>query len=493
LRETLDEAGICTWLLDPSTGLVAVSETCERVFGWPREQLSDYASILALIHPEDRPSRAKIINRVLREGGTYQFDCRMVCSENEVRWLRSRGRVELGPGGKPLWLRGVAFSIDDQKRAEEALRARDEHLRSILDTLPEAVLVVDGQNLIRSFSPKAERLFGYVAQEVVGQPMSILVPGYAREPTKRRHRPKRAEGGRAAKAASTVSAFRRDGTSFPVELSVGSIVSGGETLFTVLVDDVTVQEKAEVRLQELEAELMHVSRLSAMGEMASAMAHELNQPLCAVSSLVGACELLLERNGAEGAQRAHGVLKEAAEQVLRAGQILRRLRDFVLRGDLERRLEPVLDLMIDAASLALAGAKEQGVTVRFHHDPAAKLIIVDRIQIQQVLVNLMRNAREAMLHATPAQLTLATEKTKDGMVRITVSDTGSGIPGEIADQLFQPFVTTKPSGMGVGLPISRTLVEAHGGRLWVESNEVGGASFQFTIPAAPDGEATDAE
>jgi two-component system sensor kinase FixL len=492
LRETLDEAGICTWSLDPATGVVVASETCQQVFGVPRSQLSDYGAILALIHPDDRPARAEIINQALREGGVYQFDCRVLCAGDGVRWLRSRGRVQLGASGRPLWLRGVVFSIDDQKRAEAALREHEEHLRSILQTLPEAAMVIDAKNLIRSFSPKAERLFCYKAREVVGRPMTILIPGYAREPTKRRHRPKRAEGGRAAKAAGTLTAFKRDGSSFPVELSVGAISSEAEVLFTLLVNDVTEQEKAEAQLQELQAELIHVSRLSAMGEMASALAHELNQPLCAVSSLTGACELILARDGADAVPRARAVLKEAAEQVLRAGQIVRRLRDFVLRGDLERRLEPVLDLMIDAASLALAGAKEQGVSVRFSHDPKAKLILVDRVQIQQVLVNLMRNAREAMLQAARRELTLTTEAIEDQMVRITVSDTGPGIPGEIADRLFETFVTTKPTGMGVGLPISLTIVEAHGGKLWVEDNEAGGATFRFTLPVMSDGDATDA-
>jgi two-component system, LuxR family, sensor kinase FixL len=174
-------------------------------------------------------------------------------------------------------------------------------------------------------------------------------------------------------------------------------------------------------------------------------------------------------------------LDKAADQALRAGQIIRRLRDFVARGESERRVENVKKLVEEASALALVGAKDQGVRVRFQFDPAVDLVLADKVQIQQVLLNLIRNAIEAMEESPKRELTIAAKPEDDNMIAISVADTGTGIAPEMTSQLFQPFVTTKRHGMGVGLSISRTIVEAHGGQILVESNPGGGTIFRFTI------------
>jgi two-component system sensor kinase FixL len=174
-------------------------------------------------------------------------------------------------------------------------------------------------------------------------------------------------------------------------------------------------------------------------------------------------------------------LERAAEQALRAGQIIRRLREFVSRGESERRVENLVKLIEEASALALVDVKEAGVRVSFDFDTRAAFVLVDKIQIQQVLHNLMRNAVEAMQDASRRELTVSTLLLDRETVRVDVSDTGSGIAPEIAEQLFQPFVTTKRQGMGVGLSISRTIVESHGGRLWADSNTDGGTVFRLTL------------
>ncbi|MEE7462914.1 PAS domain-containing sensor histidine kinase [Methylobacterium fujisawaense] len=494
LRQTLDEVGICVWSLDIPTGRATVSPTCARLFGVPPERLTTFAASQALVHPDDRQGRADAIQRALRDGGSYEVDYRVVRPDGHVCWLRSRGRVSLDADVRPARHRGVVLSIDEQKRAEEDIRAREAHLRSILDTVPEAMVVIDEAGLIHSFSAAAERLFGYAADEAVGRNVRILMP----EPMQGEHdgyldRYRRTRERRIIGTNRVVTGRRRDGSTFPMELAIGEMRSGEQVYFTGFINDLTEHQRTQARLQELQSELAHVSRLSAMGEMASALAHELNQPLGAIANYTKGCRRLLARPGPEAIAKTVEVLGKAAEQALRAGQIIRRLREFVARGETERRVEPVARLIEEASALALVGAREQGIVARVVVDPRVGSVLADRVQVQQVLVNLLRNAREAMQQGDRRELTVEARPVGGETVEITVSDTGPGIAAEVADRLFQPFVTTKRSGMGVGLSICRTIVEAHGGRLDVERNEAGGATFRLTLPAARVGDLPDGD
>jgi two-component system sensor kinase FixL len=184
-------------------------------------------------------------------------------------------------------------------------------------------------------------------------------------------------------------------------------------------------------------------------------------------------------------------LDKAAEQAVRAGQIIRRLRDFVSRGESERRVESIAKLVEEASALALVGAKDRGIRVQFKFHPAVDLVLADRVQIQQVILNLIRNAMDAMEDSPSRELSVSVTPVEDGFIRISVADSGTGIAPEIAEQLFQPFVTTKREGMGVGLSISRTIVETHGGKIWVEPGQNGGTIFHFTLMAVNQGDVGD--
>ncbi len=384
-----------------------------------------------------------------------------------------------------------------QRRNLEVRRAlleREAHLRSILDTVPDAMIVIDAQGIMQSFSTAAERLFGYAAADVIGRNISMLMP----EPDQSRHdsylrRYHETGEKRIIGTGRVVSGMRRDGSSFPMELAVGQMRSGDRVFFTGFITDVTERQQTQARLQELQSELVHVSRLTAMGEMASTLAHELNQPLAAISNYMKGCRRLLDQGNPELLPKVRDALDKGSEQAVRAGQIIRRLRDFVSRGETEKRVEPVSRLIDEASALALVGAAQQGIVTRMNLDPRASFVLADRVQVQQVLVNLLRNAADAMQDAARRELVLATALQEDGQVEISVADTGPGISDEVADRLFQPFVTTKATGMGVGLSISRTIVESHGGRLWVEPNAQGGATFRLTLPAAAVEEASDAD
>jgi two-component system sensor kinase FixL len=374
----------------------------------------------------------------------------------------------------------------------EHLLEREAHLQSILDTVPDAMVVIDERGVMRSFSAAAERLFGWRAEEMLGQNVRTLMP----QPYRDAHdgylgRYLTTGEKRIIGSGRVVVGERRDGSTFPMELAVGEMRSRGHPFFTGFVRDLSERQETEQRLQELQSELMHISRLTAMGEMASTLAHELNQPLSAIGAYVKGARRMID-GGADMRGEVSEALDKAAAQALRAGQIIKRLRDFVARGESERRVEPLTKLLEEASALALVGAKEFGVRVRYRFDPKADLVLADRVQVQQVVLNLIRNAIDAMADSPRRELLIAT-RAEGEWAAVTVADTGPGISPDVAAQLFQPFVTTKAHGMGVGLSISRTIIEAHGGKLWVEENPGGGAIFHFTLRTVSSDEVEDAD
>ncbi|RWA77674.1 PAS domain-containing sensor histidine kinase [Mesorhizobium sp. M1C.F.Ca.ET.193.01.1.1] len=374
--------------------------------------------------------------------------------------------------------------VSDLSFANAALQLREDHLRSILATVPDAMIVIDESGHIQSFSAAAETLFGYKASEVIGQNVKLLMPSpYREEHDAYMQRYLRTGERRIIGLGRTVTGKRKDGSTFPMELAVGEMHPGTGRFFTGFCRDLTERHRTEARMQEQQQELLHMARFTALGEMASTLAHEINQPLTAITNYLKGSRRLLEKSKDENAAMLQEAVEKAAEQALRAGDVIRRLRDFVSRGESERQVERLPTLIEDASSLALVGAREADVRVSYELDPAAELVLTDRIQIEQVLLNLMRNAVEAMQGAPRRELRVVAAARHDGMVEVGVIDTGPGLAPEVSAQLFQPFVTTKKQGMGVGLSICRTIVESHGGHIWAESMPGGGTAFRFTLRA----------
>ncbi len=371
--------------------------------------------------------------------------------------------------------------------------AREAHLQSILDTVPEAMIVIDERGIIQSFSSAAERLFGCRAAEAIGQNVSTLMPApYHENHDAYLQRYLNTGERRIIGIGRVVVGQRKDGSTFPMELAVGEMKSGDQRFFTGFIRDLTERQQTEARLQELQSELVHISRLTAMGEMASTLAHELNQPLSAIANYLRGSRRLLEGASDEKSAAMRDALDKAGDQAMRAGHIIRRLRDFVARGESERRVESITKLVEEASALALVGVKDLGIRVQFQFNPEIDLVIADRVQVQQVVLNLIRNAMDAMETSQTRDLVVAIAPAESGHVRISVTDSGSGISPEIAEQLFQPFITTKRHGMGVGLSISRAIVEAHNGRIWAEPNPTGGTIFHFTLAVVNQGDVDDA-
>jgi two-component system sensor kinase FixL len=367
------------------------------------------------------------------------------------------------------------------------------HLRSILDTVPDAMVVIDDVGRIMSFSRAAERLFGYAESELVGENVSALMPS----PDRERHdgyleRYKTTGEKRIIGIGRLVSGRRRDGTTFPMELAVGEARIGEQRVFTGFIRDLTERQEYEKRLHTLQDELAHVSRVTAMGTLATSIAHELNQPLTAIANYVETASDLLVDPTPDTVAVVREALDECARESIRAGQIVRRLRDYIARGETDRQVVPLGRLVSEASALAFVSVGSQAVEFDVRIGPDDR-VLVDRVQIQQVLLNLIRNAIEAMQESGRRELVISTSSGEDGMLMVSVADTGPGIAPEIASQLFQPFVTTKRQGMGVGLSISRTIVESHGGRIWVDPNPEGGTIFRFTVRAVTKEELGDAD
>ncbi|PTM94199.1 two-component system sensor kinase FixL [Mycoplana dimorpha] len=399
------------------------------------------------------------------------------------------GMVELAVFGCAVVL--IAVLAEVLRRARRALAqskaialTREAHLRSILDTVPDATVVSAADGTIISFNAAAVRQFGYAEEEVIGENLRILMP----EPYRGEHdgymqRYQKTGERRIIGIDRVVVGRRKDGSTFPMKLAVGEMKSGGERFFTGFIRDLTEREESAARLEQIQAELARLARLDELGEMASTLAHELNQPLSAIANYAHGCTRLLRDMDDTVATRMRGALEEVASQSLRAGQIIRHLREFVTKGETEKTPQNIRNLVEEAGALALVGSREIGVRTVFEYVPGAETVMVDRIQVQQVLINLMRNAVEAMRQVERRELTVRTMPVEADQIAVVVEDTGCGIPEEIVGRLFKPFVTTKANGMGVGLSISKRIVEAHGGEMTVSKNAAGGATFRFTLPA----------
>jgi two-component system sensor kinase FixL len=471
--------------VDPA-GLVTIwNRGAERIFGWSEEEVVGRSSAIffpteeqAAGKPEDDLAQARAEGRLAAERWQVRKDGTEFLAELTVTSLRDaegtlRGYAE------------VLRDITDRRASARGVERRERHLKSILDTVPDAMIVIDQRGLILSFSAAAQDLFGYREEELIGRNVSLLMPS----PDRERHdsylyRYLKTGERKIIGIGRVVTGLRNDGSSFPVELKVGEALSEGQQIFTGFLRDLTDQQRTEARVTELQSELVHVSRLSAMGTMATTLAHELNQPLTAIANYAEAAEPIIDSDAKADRALLREIFQEMAGQTMRAGGIVRRLREFIARGEIEKRVENLPELIEEAAALALIGARERGVTARIDLDPEATPVLADRVQIQQVLINLIRNAIEAMEESEVRQLRVASTIDEQGMIRVSVSDTGPGISSIVAGQLFQAFVSTKDSGMGLGLSICRTIVEAHGGRIRADASAEGGAEFHFTLPMA---------
>jgi two-component system sensor kinase FixL len=476
---------IALFVLDPEGRVASWNAGAEHIMGWRKEEILGRHFSVFFREEDIRAGRPEAMLAGARAQGRSEDKAPRIRKDGSTFIAQTTTTVMRDERGVILGYVRAVQDITEQVTAEEGLRTREAHLRSILETVPDAMVVIDEQAIMQSFSTAAVRLFGYEPDEVIGQNVSMLMPQpYREQHDGYMHRYRRTGERRIIGIGRVVVGQRKDGSTFPMELAVGEMRSGGVRYFTGFIRDLTERQETETRLQELQSEVVHMSRFTALGEMASTLAHEINQPLTAIANYLKGCRRILERMEGDQIPMLRGAVNEAAEQALRAGQVIRHLREFVSRGESERHIESLPKLIEEASALALVGAKEKGIRVSFQLDPVATSVLADRIQIQQVILNLIRNAIEAMQDSPRRELVVGTQAAPGtGLVEVRVADTGTGIPPAIAAKLFEPFVTTKEHGMGVGLSICRTIVESHGGKIWVESEPGRGTAFRFTLRA----------
>jgi len=395
----------------------------------------------------------------------------------------------------------------------EAPQTDEQRLRVLVEAVTDyAIYMLDPHGIVTSWNRGAQRFKGYTPDEILGEHFSRF---YTKE-DRQAGLPMRAleTAAREGRFEQEGWRVRKDGSRFWAHVVIDPIRGEQRTLigFAKITRDITERreaqqaleatrmalfqsqtmetmgqlKRAEERERELQAELLHVSRLAAMGQIASIIAHELNQPLAAIVNYVEGCRSLLESSEITDAGLIRDALAQVAQQALHAGQILRRVRGFVGRRSCERERVNIADLLHQASTLAIVGAKPNGSTASVRSTGASQFVVGDKTQLQQVVFNLVRNAVEAMQESERRELLIATASSGNNLVEVSIADTGPGIDEEIRSRLFEPFVTTKRHGMGIGLSLCRTIVEAHGGQLWAEPGPNGGTVFRFTLPVISD-------
>ncbi|WP_066796805.1 PAS domain-containing sensor histidine kinase [Sphingomonas soli] len=482
------ELGVFEW--NAASGRISWSPGTEERLGLAPGSMPDFDSWAGLIEPEDfEAAAAALAEAAAQHSDRFAYRYRFRTKNGDVRVVQGASHIFYNDAGELTRTVGVLVNVTEQEEREAALRGREAQLRSILDTVPDAMVVVDEDGLIRQFSATAEALWGYRAEEVIGQHNSVLAPKDQITQTSA----KLAELINNQQSGATIPAEGEaaDGRRFPLELRAGLARVEGKLLLTIFARDLSEQVATEERLSHLNAELAHVARLSAMSELAADLAHELNQPLSAATNFLAAAQVLTDR-GAD-IERIGELLGMANTQTLRAGEIIRRLRAFMARGEVESRPESVPQTLREAVELILVGTGRLHIQVIYDLDPEAEWMLADRVQVQQVLVNLLRNSVYVLrnVETSARQITLRSRKVAGNMVEIEIADTGPGIPESLVNQLFSRFTTTKSErgGMGIGLSISKRIIEAHGGELKADNRPEGGASFRFTVPAFEEVEA----
>lgn len=360
-------------------------------------------------------------------------------------------------------------------------------VQALLDVAIDAVIIIDHRGTIESFNPAAERMFGYAATEVLGVNVNLLMP----EPHRSAHG---SYIGRYLASGTPhilgigreVDACRKDGSIFPVALAVGRIRDSDPARFVGFLHDLTVRRRAAEEQQRMQQRMARVSHFATLGEMVGAIAHEVNQPLAAISNYAQACERLFQAPEPEGAE-IREALQQISAQALRAAEIIRRIRSLVRARDPRREFADINALVREVAALLRSEAQPQGVRLSLELADGLPPLMIDGIQIQQVMLNLIHNSIEAL--AAPAmvepRVIVRTERTNLDEITISVIDSGPGVDPAIADRIFDPFCTTKEHGTGLGLAISRSIVEAHRGQLDYHANSPAGACFSIRLPTGP--------
>ena len=480
-RYTLELSQQIVWTASPDGTHLGRSQRYEELTGLPGDTPPTEA-----IHPDDVEAMSAAWQAAVASGKSFAADFRLRMRDGTYRTFRARAAARRDEAGRIVRWYGTSEDIEEQQRAEQARHEAEERYRLALRATNDVIWDLNVTTDQIHWSDAAAAIFGGVS----GNASTPLGWWEERVHPDDRDRVltslRRAIRGRQTHWAESYRFLKADGGHADI-FDRGFIIRDdtGKALRAVgAMSDITDRVHAEAQLQRMQAELIHVSRVSAMGTMASTLAHELNQPLTAVSSYVGGSRRLLQDIDDPVVTRVREALESAEAGALRAGRIVRGLRELVARGNVNVKPEELSRLVHDACVLAFVDEHLLGISHRIELDPSAHWVDADGIQIQQVLINLIRNSVQAMADQPVREIVISARAVSRRMVEIAIADTGTGLTAEVREALFSPFRSTKAEGMGIGLSISRTIVEAHHGRIWAQDGADGGTVFRFTLPRA---------
>jgi two-component system sensor kinase FixL len=494
-ESTFEQAAVGIAHLDADGRWIRINRRFCEITGYDQDELMQ-KTVDDITHPLDRSADSAARGAMVDgEVEHSRVEKRYIRKDGKIVWVNATRSAVRDASGRPEFFVAVVEEITARKEAEARLTTGEAQYRAIFDSAVEAMAVIDAEGTIQSVNPSVERIFGYPPEEMAGRNIKMLMPdsiGSHHDGFLSHYR----DTGKKAiiGIGREVIGQRRDGTVFPLDLSVAEWKRDGVTFFTGVMRDVSARKDAETALRAseeslrlLQSEFAHLARVNDLGEMAAAISHEINQPLTAIVNLLNSGLFIAKAGYSEdGFVETAQLMDHASQQALRAGDIVRRLREFVGHGDIVRTVESVGQIVDAAMALALIDARTLGIVVERVPIAGTAWVEIDAIQIQQVMVNLLRNAVDALSTSPPAdeapQLTVTTAAAADGMIEFIVADNGPGIDDDLKDHLFEPFVTTKSQGMGMGLSVSRRLIESHGGTIGVESSPGAGAAFKFRLP-----------
>ena len=466
-----------------SLRFVRINHTGEELLGLTTKELigrNDYD-----FFPE---SQADFFTRkdreVLESGIDIDIPEEQIDTQNQgKRWLHTRKVPILDESGQPVYLLGISEDITEVKRAATALKKTEVRFQTLFNSAADFIFVIDPEGEIIETNRHASECSGYDKREMVGENIKAFFTSGSQDTCDCNFPGLRERGYNRA----DIEFVCKDGRILQMECMATGVPdeNGSFTTFLIIQRDVTDKKQAEKEIQRQRRDLAHVMRLSTMGEMASGMAHELNQPLAALTSYCGAAATLVESLPTP-LPELDKLLEQAMEQAHRASQIIRHLREFLIKDDGEK--EPVdIDQVIEGVIDFIRPDLRNGhVKIEHHPDAQGHRVMANKVQIEQVLVNLLTNSLEAIkdLNNTAWKIDIQTHRLPDGSIETTVTDNGPGLDADMAGRLFSPFQTSKPSGMGMGLSISRSILESHEGKLWVDEQYQNGARFGFNLPAS---------
>jgi len=472
---------LALWTWDIANDEVLLTHKARAVLGFSPSEKLNTERIRSVIHPDDRDSLRKAVKNSLQTGAENPVEYRVMLPDGEIRWLVRRSRTEFDPNGKPVLMHGILFDITKRRLAEERFRL-------VVEAAATAMIMVNKEGRITLINKRVETLFGYNRDELVEQPVEMLVPERLRSGHRGfRHGYLCDPQARPMGAGRELFGRRKDGSEIPIEIGLNPIQASEGLFVLASVVDISERKLAELEAARQRNDMAHLARVRTVGELSSSLAHELTHPLTAILSNAQAAQRFLAADDVD-LNEVREILNDIVTEDQRAAEVIHRLRRLFKKGEPQNYCDDVdlNEVVGDVLKLMRNDLINQNVSVET--DLAQNLPVVsgDRVQLQQVVLNLVVNACDAMAGngSSERRLLIASKLTKSA-VRVSVTDRGGSIPEEKMEQVFERFFTTKKEGLGLGLSICRTIIDAHRGKIWAMNNADRGATFHFRLPLMP--------